>query len=185
MQIYKKLLINTGACAEKFHWVVYEYFTYESKVVSNTALTDLETKYIKHFDFSKLYNIKSEATSLIGYKHTEEAKLKLKEYYENKLNHPMYGKTHTEEALSLISKPGELNPMYGKNHSEESKKIMSLKKNKYLNGVGIFYLNGALLHKFNNNIELANYLGISKVTVGKYLNNKLIYDKKYMFKPII
>lgn len=52
----------------------------------------------------------------------------------------MYGKTHTEEALSLISKPGELNPMYGKNHSEESKKIMSLKKNKYLNGVGIFYL---------------------------------------------
>lgn len=28
--------------------------------------------------------------------------------YENKDNHPMYGKTHTKESLLLISKPGEL-----------------------------------------------------------------------------
>jgi len=61
------------------------------------------------------------------------------------------------------------------------------KKNKYLNGVGIFDLNDSaplLIEKFDNNVELANYLGISKVTVGKYLNNNLIYKDMYRFKPI-
>jgi NUMOD1 domain len=61
---------------------------------------------------------------------------------------------------------------------------MATKKNKYLNGVGIFTLNGELVEKFNNNVELANYLGISKVTVGKYLNNNLIYKYMYIFKPL-
>lgn len=42
----------------------------------------------------------------------------------------MFGKTHTKEAISLISKPGELNPMFGKEHSESTKAIMSDKKNK-------------------------------------------------------
>lgn len=76
----------------------------------------------------------------------------------------MYGKTHSKEILDLISKPGKLNPMYGKSHSEESKKLMAIKKNKYLKGVGILDLNDNLIKKFSNNVELANYLGISKVT---------------------
>jgi len=37
------------------------------------------------------------------------------EYYKNKTNHPIFGKTHTIKALALISKPRELNPMFGKN----------------------------------------------------------------------
>jgi len=40
----------------------------------------------------------------------------------------MFGKTHKEETLQLISKPGELNPMFGKVHSEYSKQKMSNKK---------------------------------------------------------
>ena len=60
------------------------------------------------------------ATSLKDYKHTNEneAKLKMLKRYENKSNHPMYGKTHNEETLKLISKPGSLNPMFGRQHSE-------------------------------------------------------------------
>ena len=46
------------------------------------------------------------------------------------------GKTHTKEALTLISKPGELNPMFGIKHSEVTKAAMSEKKNKYPLGVG-------------------------------------------------
>jgi hypothetical protein len=38
-----------------------------------------------------------------------------------KTNHPMFGKNHTLESLSLISKPGELNPMFNKTHSAETK----------------------------------------------------------------
>lgn len=37
-------------------------------------------------------------------------------------------KKHTEEALSLISKPGILNPMYGKSHSERTRNLMAKKK---------------------------------------------------------
>lgn len=123
---------------DKFEFCIYEYFTYESKIISSKALTDLETSYITKFDFNTLYNFKATATSSLGYKHTEEARLKMIEYYRDKNNHPMFGKTHTKESLALISKPGELNPMFGKKHSERAKTIMSEKKNKYPLGVGIY-----------------------------------------------
>ena len=96
----------------------------------------------------------------------------------------MLGKTHTEEVLALISKPGKLNPMFGKKHNEETKAIMSGKKNKYPLGVGIFDLDGNLISRFENNVELAKHLNISKVTVGKYLNSQLVYQNTYYFKPI-
>ena len=34
---------------DKFNFCIYEYFTYESKVINHKALTDLETSYIKKF----------------------------------------------------------------------------------------------------------------------------------------
>lgn len=169
---------------DKFNFCIYEYFTYESKVINHKALTDLETSYIKKFDFDTLYNFKATATSSLGYKHTEEARLKMVEFYKIKENHPMFGKTHTKEALTLISKPGKLNPMFGKKHSEATKAILSEKKNKYPLGVGIYDLDGNLISKFNNNVELAKHLNISKVTVGKYLNSGLVYNKTYRFKVI-
>lgn len=63
--------------------------------------------------------------------------------------------------------------MYGKTHSEDTKAKMSERKNKYILGVGIFDLEGNLISKYKNNVELAKHLSISKVTVGKYLNSKL------------
>ena len=95
----------------KFEFCVYEYFTYHSKLASNKALTDLETSYIKKYPFDSLYNFMRTATSIEGYKHTDEAKLKMLKRFENKSNHPRYGKSHKEETLKLISKPGELNPV--------------------------------------------------------------------------
>jgi group I intron endonuclease len=168
---------------DNFNWVIYEYFSYETRVLSNEALTKLETSYIKAFDFNTLYNMKKEAASMLGYKHTDEAIQKMIERFKDKNNHPMYGKNHSEEVLKLISKPGALNPMFNKKHSDETKKLMATKKNKYLNGVGIYDLEDNLIKTFSNNVELANYLNISKVTVGKYLNNKLVYNNKYLFKP--
>lgn len=66
---------------------MYEYYE-SNKVVRNSQLTDLETKYIGKFKFSMLYNFKKTATSMLGYKHTEEALLKMIERYKNKENHP-------------------------------------------------------------------------------------------------
>ena len=61
---------------------------------------------------------------------------------------------------------------------------MSDKKNKYTLGVGIYDLDDDLISRFKNNVELAKYLDISKVTVGKYLNSGLVYNKTFRFKPI-
>jgi group I intron endonuclease len=96
----------------------------------------------------------------------------------------MFGKNHTDMSLVLISKPGKLNPMFGKKHSELTKAKISVKKNKYPLGVGIYDLDDNLIFKFKNNVELAKHLNISKVTVGKYLNSSLIYNKTYRFKVI-
>ena len=74
--------------------------------------------------------------------------------------------------------------MFGKKHSEATRAVMSEKKNKYPLGVGIFDLEGNLISKFKNNVELAKHLNISKVTVGKYLNSGIVYNKTYRFKPI-
>ena len=81
---------------DMFEICVYEYFTYESKIFSSKAFTDLETKYISKFEFDTLYIFKVTATSSLGYKHTEEAKLKKVEHYKDKSNHPMFGQTHTK-----------------------------------------------------------------------------------------
>jgi group I intron endonuclease len=70
--------------------IVYEYFSYETKIISNNNLTKLETNYIKAFDFSTLYNMKKEASSLLGYKHTDQAIQKMIERFKDKTNHPMF-----------------------------------------------------------------------------------------------
>lgn len=116
---------------DKFNWVIYEYFSYETKILSNEGLTKLETSYIKAFYFSTLYNIKREASNMLGYKHTDEAIQKMIERYKDKTNHPMFGENHSEEVLKSISKPGELNPMFGKKHNDKTKELMAIRKNKY------------------------------------------------------
>jgi len=169
---------------DNFQYCVYEYFTFDNFVINDYTLVDLETSYIGKFDLKELYNFKSIANSSIGYKHTEEAILKMIERFKDKNNHPMFGKTHTKQALKAISKPGELNPMFGKTHSEKTKSIISDRMSKYPLGVGIYDLHDNLINKFKNNSELAKHLGISRVTVGKYLNGKLVYQEKFIFKPI-
>ena len=61
---------------------------------------------------------------------------------------------------------------------------MSVKKNKYPSGVGIYDLSNNLIYKFRNNVELAKHLNISKNTVGRYLNSGLVYNKTFRVKPI-
>ena len=48
---------------DQFKFYIYEYSTYESKIISYQALTDLETSYINRFNFDNLYNFKALATS--------------------------------------------------------------------------------------------------------------------------
>ena len=118
---------------DNFNFCIYEFFSSalrENKATSFKLLTDLETMYIKNFEFSNLYNFMKNATSLEGYKHTDEAKEKMVKRFEDKINHPFWGKHHNEKSKSLISKPGELNPMFGKTHSEKTRDLIRSKKKK-------------------------------------------------------
>lgn len=99
---------------ENFIIVIYYFHT-----DSNIILTDVETNFIQSFPFKNLYNFKKDAKSMLGYKHTNKAITKMKLRLANKLNHPMYGKRHTLEAIKAIGRPGELNPMFNKKHSIE------------------------------------------------------------------
>ena len=133
---------------DKFNFCVNEYFT-SHKVVSNKALTDLETNYIKKHPFASLYNLIRTAKSLTGYKHTDKATSKLLKRFKDKSNH---GKTHNDRVRKLISKPGVLNPMFAKQHSEVTKKTRSDKISKHSYRVGIYDLNDNLISKFKNNL---------------------------------
>ena len=91
-------------------------------------------------ELGKLYNTSERTTGGYITKLFENDKDLLKErtHYvrcqtKSGENHPMYGKTHSEETKRKMSgenhpmygKTGENNPMYGKTHSEESKIKMS------------------------------------------------------------
>ncbi len=155
---------------------------YINKPFTNKKLTDLETKYIGKFDFKNLYNFKSISTSMLGYKHTPEALLKMIKRFKNKINHPMYGKTHTEEAKNLIRKFGEKNPMFGKKHTETTKVLISRNMKKYPFGVGLYDLNHDLIKKYNNNAAMARDLNISRTTMGKYIKTGKVFNNLYYFK---
>ena len=84
-------------------------------------------------------------TSLTGYKHTDEAMLKMLKTFEYKSNHPMYGKKHKDSVFKLISKPGKLNSMFGQQHSYISKQKISDSLIRHLNRVGIYNINDSLI----------------------------------------
>ena len=90
------------------------------------------------------YNINPSAGNSKGYKHTDEAKEKMVKRFEDKINHPFWGKHHNEKSKSLISKPGELNPMFNKRHSISTKQRIALSKSKTPLG----------LYDINNKIKL-------------------------------
>ena len=123
MPIYKAILKHGHS---NFIFEIIEY-------CEPNMVLEREQYYLDNFDFD--YNVLEKADSIFGYKHTEEARLKMVNHYKDKNNHHMFGKTHSEEALALISKPGELNPMFGRKHSEATRASMSKKKNKYPLGV--------------------------------------------------
>ena len=138
---------------------------------------------IQSFPFEDLFNLKREASSSLGYKHTKKAIEKMKLRFLDKTKHPMFGKKHNLFALQRISKPGKLNPMFGKTHSIKSRKQISISHSKI--PLGLYDLNNNnLLNSFLNQVELAKYLSLSKSTIGRYVKSNKILLNKYKIRPI-
>ena len=89
----------------KFKFCIYEYFSQDSRIISYKYLTELETSYLSKFKLETLYNFSLIAHNNLGYKQTNESKLK-------------------------ISEPGDSNPVFVKIHSEETKGMMRKEREK-------------------------------------------------------
>jgi hypothetical protein len=72
-------------------------------------------------------HIKNNSDANKGNTHSEETKKKMREPRPNFAgeNHPMYGKTLSEEHKKKLGLKGKNHPMFGKTHSEETKNKMS------------------------------------------------------------
>jgi group I intron endonuclease len=119
---------------------------------------------------------------MLGYKHTKQAIEKMKSRFVNKINHPMFGKTHNKITLSLISKPCKLNPMFGKIHSENTKNLMSIKRS--IKPLGLYDENYNIIGKYSNQIELANKFSVHKTTIFRYIKSGKLFKGKFYIRKI-
>lgn len=138
-----------------FKIVIY-YFHKDPSV----SLTDIETTVISAFPFSSLFNIKKEANSMLRYKHTKQAIEKMKSRFVNKINHPMLGKTH----------------------SDNTKKFYVNKKS--LRPLGLYDENYNLIEKLSNRVQLANKFNVHKTTISRYIKSGRLFKGKFYVKEI-
>jgi len=99
-----------------FSLLILEYVETESLTIRETYYITLLMPY---------YNVLKQGYSSLGYKHTEETKMLLKELAKNR--------THSDSTKSLIARSltGENNPFYNKSHSVESKVRISEARSAY------------------------------------------------------
>lgn len=132
---------------DKFSFLVYAFAEY-----TMSSITDMENLFMSYFPKEFLYNFKYGASSMSGLKHTEEAIAKMKKRFIDPNNHPMFGKTHSQESKILISKQGELNPMFGRKHLESSNLLIS---NKIRKPVTLYDINNIYILTFKSNVQLS------------------------------
>lgn len=94
----------------------------------------------------------------------------------------MFGKTHSQESKILISKQGELNPMFGRKHLESSNLLIS---NKIRKPVTLYDINNIYILTFKSNVQLSEYLGCDKSTVGLFIKTGKLYKGMYYIKKIL
>nr|YP_009568374.1 GIY-YIG endonuclease [Orbilia oligospora]QBL02005.1 GIY-YIG endonuclease [Orbilia oligospora]QID02758.1 GIY-YIG type homing endonuclease [Orbilia oligospora]QID02826.1 hypothetical protein [Orbilia oligospora] len=167
-----------------------------------TNLTEIEQYYIDKLN--PKYNILKLASSSLGYKHSEETKIKISKSLKGiyvKEKSALYGRTHTEEtkALMVLKKYKENNPLFGKTHNEKTKELirqkalgrihseetllkMSTSKGYPVNIYEKCDSQGfKLIGSFVSIRRAAKFLEISGSTVKKYINSGEIFKERYKF----
>jgi group I intron endonuclease len=122
---------------KKYGWDGFEHIIFAEHLTEDEAkhmeilLIALYKTNCRRYDNPEYgYNMTDGGDGMFGAKHTEETKQKLsqmaKERFSNPENHPMYGKSWSEEARQRLSEAhkgkqaGENSPCYGKHHSQET-----------------------------------------------------------------
>ena len=156
-------------------------FAYHEGDKSNITL--LETKYLQSMITRFLYNFLKTATSMIGYKHTEEALQKMRERMSGDKD-PMFGKSHTDEAKAKISvaTSGERNPMFGKCHLDSTK--AKIKDKKSLGMVVVMDKYSNSIQVFSDASDASKALKVHKTTVGRKIKSGKLILNKYIVSRI-
>jgi hypothetical protein len=153
LTLYKN---NTNRFYSKLQSIIESGITPEYKIIKSNLTEEKSFEYEKHFieligrieNNGTLTNLTDGGEGQSGFKFSNESKLKRSQNFKGVLN-PMFGKSHSEETISKISKSkigkpsnrkgethsdlskqkmsekgkeriGEKNPMFGKKHKEES-----------------------------------------------------------------
>jgi group I intron endonuclease len=185
--------------------IKYGYANFSLSILEYCDRCDLTVREQHYIDkFNPQYNILKIVGSSLGFKQSEETKLKiskaLKGVYTGDKS-PLFGSFHTEETKKRmsLSKAGENNPLYEKTHSEDTRKLMSQRalsrkhscetKDKisktHGNPVNIYEKCSSkgfeLIGSFVSARRAAKFLGISGSTVIKYMQSGAIFKDKYKF----
>lgn len=180
---------------QNFSYIIFEY-------CDNSSLTTRETYFIQSMLPDLLFNFLLTAYSLLGYKHTDEAKAKISEVQIGKRvgeNNPMFGKNHTDESKAKMSEAkignnnsmfgkthsdeikakisaalsGNKSPWFGKNHTDETKAKLSEKaKNRGGQEIIVTDTLNNTKHVFNSQSTAAKFIGCSQPFISKTLINK-------------
>jgi len=158
-----------------FYFVIFETYNIEN----NIKLVDLETTYISFFKSEFLYNFKLIATSMLGYKHNNEAKWKMKNRFKLK-KHPQLGKPRSEETKLKIklSVSGKKNPMFGRTHKKSSKILISAALSKPVYLYRVFEDRIEFFDVYPNSVEIAKLMNLHKSTTGRYIKSGKILIRK-------
>lgn len=185
--------------------IKYGYANFSVSILEYCDRCDLTAREQHYLDkFYPQYNILKIAGSSLGFKPSEETKLKiskaLKGIYTGDKS-ALFGRFHTEETKKImsLSKAGENNPLYGKTHNEDTKELMRQRalnrkhscetKDKmsktHGNPVTIYEKSSSkgfeLIGSFVSARRAAKLLGISGSTVIKYMQSGAIFKDRYKF----
>ena len=185
--------------------IKYGYANFSVSILEYCDRCDLTAREQHYLDkFNPQYNILKIAGSSLGFKQSEETRLKiskaLKGIYTGDKS-ALFGRFHTEETKKKmsLSKAGENNPLYGKTHNEDTKELMRQRalnrkhscetKDKmsktHGNPVNIYEKSSSkgfeLIGSFVSARRAAKFLGISGSTVIRYMQSGAIFKDRYKF----
>jgi group I intron endonuclease len=118
--------------------------------------------------------------------HSEETRAKISDsksgannpmYGRTGAQHPMYGRTGANhpsygKVPANAFQSGANNPMYGRYGITPTNAMT----------IDVYDLDNVLVRSFTSQIEAAKWLGVSNVTVSRYIKSRKVWNNKYTFR---
>lgn len=180
----KKSNILLLRALQKYGLINFEIIIFEIvDTLDLKTLQKLEDAYLSKYKPAYNINILTKAIEKLGYKHTNEAKLKMSLFNKKEL-HPLWGKKHSDETKLKIkislAQLGDNNSMFNKTHSFKTRELIS--KSKQIKVYIYDVKSQKLLFLCNSITQLADTLNVHKSTISRYIKSKKVWKNKYIFQ---